>query len=510
MQIRPSSEVFIHTKTKYAGSEKGFTLSSRDEGSIANIIRNMEDRESQMYSQYFDGCSSFGDFLNRIKQCLLPEDLGGFKSFSNEKIKTILQQSLREATVAYDVYLKVDDSNLNSINIMDELKKYLSANNVQVTTSGELRFRATLKDISQLKSIVNSVLKTRYKTASKSVDSLKNRLKTEFENASFINITNSDNVVQEAFFPFSDIGANEISLLSIEEQNVLKNRIRTFYELQSGYSTRSNTFQKAFNETFDALPLEFFVKKSNLNYEIGAAGEFQIALLQNYLTLQGDKVKMTAWFKAKISDTLKSRQSKVDVTLLNEWGIQSKNINEFYPESSNIKQLHTTIFPIELGNYPNFPNSDGFCHWIANYYFNTTFQNEESGNMGEVKEALKSYFIELAHLDFGQRMKDTVNLYWISGRYLVPASQIARQYVSALSGTVSITSSWDGMSNEEFHYKNGEDSPQFTKYFLGNRYSGWEATPQNASTYESLVSNRIQIRTNFKFGEVLKTGYALW
>ena len=47
------------------------------------------------------------------------------------------------------------------------------------------------------------------------------------------------------------------------------------------------------------------------------------------------------------------------------------------------------------------------------------------------------------------------------------------------------------MSNEEFHYKNGEDSPQFTKYFLGNRYSGWEATPQNASTYESLVSNRI-------------------
>ena len=124
---------------------------------------------------------------------------------------------MREATVAYDVYLKVDDSNLNSINIMDELKKYLSANNVQVTTSGELRFRATLKDISQLKSIVNSVLKTRYKTASKSVDSLKNRLKTEFENASFINITNSDNVVQEAFFPFSDIGANEISLLSIEE-----------------------------------------------------------------------------------------------------------------------------------------------------------------------------------------------------------------------------------------------------------------------------------------------------
>jgi hypothetical protein len=84
--------------------------------------------------------------------------------------------------------------------------------------------------------------------------------------------------------------------------------------------------------------------------------------------------------------------------------------------------------------------------FIANYYFNRSYGIQNASLKNELTDQiLPSYFAQIANLDLGEVIrKDTVSFYLISGKYLVPASHIAKAvYQNTLYAPISITSSYN-------------------------------------------------------------------
>ena len=90
---------------------------------------------------------------------------------------------------------------------------------------------------------------------------------------------------------------------------------------------------------------------------------------------------------------------------------------------SLLRNLKTTIHPNKFAKY--LPEGDGvqFLDFLANYYFNDTYQEQNNRQLELLKSGLSSWLIELMNMAMiDSEVGDTVSFYLIGGKYLVPCS----------------------------------------------------------------------------------------
>ena len=268
--------------------------------------------------------------------------------------------------------------------------------------------------------------------------------------------------------------------------------------------------------------IAFFLKGGTLTYFNGAFGEFQIALLSNYILRRtGIKNSILA---SKISNTIgQTEQAKIDVTLLGNLGIQVKNYNP-YTYNYNPIETNTTAesFLNKLSSNGQGISKDdkhqvvSLTSFLANYAFSQDYRamagKDTIPSVKEVEKSLENYAGELYNLSINdsEAFSDTVLFYSFSGMYLVPASEILKAVYNNLKDEnhrtnmeVSIKWKGSGLSQKDMQEKQEDNSPYWTTYWhkaakgSGYRGSGWSRQPTQDTKIKNLLSVT-RIKTGFK------------
>lgn len=263
-------------------------------------------------------------------------------------------------------------------------------------------------------------------------------------------------------------------------------------------------------KAFDAARFFSGGTKSNFIGGVqGALGEFQMALLFQYLTNK----RATYLFPIIKGDVAQGgEQARTDVEIFEGMGLQVKNVSVITDKDGNssfLRDLKTTIHPKKLADeYLAGVNND-FMGFLANFFFNKTYADKYEYEFEELTDALGNWLGEVMNMAVRDKVEDVVTFYVFAGQYLVPCSQILELADKlALQQSVQITSSYKGLDDKEYH-KTQDGVALYQTFWARDDKNQWQHTAQNEKTYKNLVSRSISIRTNFNFFEEMKN-YALW
>jgi hypothetical protein len=113
----------------------------------------------------------------------------------------------------------------------------------------------------------------------------------------------------------------------------------------------------------------------------GSLGEFQTAVIFEYLRNK----KMSAPAMAMIQGNIyrNGEQGKTDVQIFKSLGIQVKNMNiiEQNGKLSLLRDLETNIHPNKFAKYLDDYTATNFLDFLANYYFNLSYQGAMQARM---------------------------------------------------------------------------------------------------------------------------------
>ena len=298
-----------------------------------------------------------------------------------------------------------------------------------------------------------------------------------------------------------------------------RNNIRDFLFNKAAQYNASDNMIAALRMTWETnferklSQMAFWEKGGNVSAVAGAFGEFQAALLSNYIKVVLQHSRLP---QAIISETInQNEQPKVDVTFLKDIGVQVKNYNPF-TSGSKSDFFKSEIHPTKLVRYPDFNvNQTDFFDFLTNYFFNSTYQNQNTGKFSALEDRLGDYFAEILSLDLSAEITDTVTFYYISGQYLVPGSELlAMAYSSIVGGldrsNVSITGPGPAGSDEDFKFINkaGIHHQPFSKWWEITGYNKHDKVPtfmptsQNLTEYNNLINSKISIRTGFHYKSI--------
>lgn len=536
----------LHTKSSYAESNildissimnNSFSKTDRLIGQI-HLLRT---QENAMYNQLL-GVSDYFSFRQKILEMFDGHfgkiDRQVFQYFSNENIrKELVNSSLtrRNQGARQDVKIVLTVQS-KAIDLQRELKK----GGINVLASGNQLTLNLGPDINVAKKTLNTLIKTRFKHASKNIklfDELLNpsnntQLLSLFaealsgHNISKVSISNPNYGQQSQEFFVQGPALNifkfkaEDFTTALHSQNQdLREQVKfqliqarediyNYIYHSSGIGQASREMQVAFkNVWFRNIEnkfenLAFFEKGGVINSLVGAFGEFQNALLLEYINLKGSK---NPQLNALISNTLKGEQDKADITVFSSIGFQVKNYD---PRGSGA--IDTNIHPSKLVHYPDvISNTTTFFDFLANFYFNSDFQEAHEQDLIGLKEYLGQFFGELANLAVADSIKDTVHFYLIEGSYLVPASYllsamlIDQQASKNFSSKVEITGPSQTYSDDEFENlleqrKRKRREGLLSRYWI-KKDEEFYPTSYNKSAWGKLISHDISIRSQFNY-----------
>lgn len=382
-----------------------------------------------------------------------------------------------------------------------------------------------LNDVALLKSVVNVTLKRNLNVEAQSLEWFKNKIldtdnlisftthKREFvwEQGSKLRTKDKNGKTN----PFA-IKKSGLAEKDKDQQKQIENEIKAFIKQTIGYDKTSTDFQAAFDLAWytqiskQDLGIAGYTWNGAIANIVGAFGEFQTYVLFKYVArLFGKKIQ------GQIADAfIKGEQLKADVRFFNNFGIQVKNYTGYGTE---LKKFKFNIHPDKLVQYPQVSEWIGssFLEYIANYYFNKDIYRAP---FGMIIEGLKSAFAEIASMGTTRFVQDTVCLYNLGNGYLIPASELLKKVYS--QGTqldetqVSITSAYEGLTNEEYHKiitnKEGERVAAFSPYWEMGKKHTWKPTPKNRILYSQLIHSRISIRAVVPFDQFRLEEYNLW
>ena len=313
-------------------------------------------------------------------------------------------------------------------------------------------------------------------------------------------------------------------------------KIKDFFYSSAGLNVASGTqalksaFQQTWQDNISSIEygIAFFLKGGTLTYFNGAFGEFQTALLSNYILQRTGAIIKDKTLASKISNTIgQTEQAKVDVTLLGNLGIQVKNYNP-YTYNYNPIETNTTAesFLNKLGSNGQDVSVDdksqvlSLTSFLANYAFSQDYRAMAGKgtipSVEDVEKSLENYAGELYNLSIirstpqSKAYSDTVLFYSFSGMYLVPASVILQAVYDNLDKNnrtnvrVSIKWDGDGLSSEDMQKGQGKyNSPYWTKYWhrtvkgLGYQETEWSRQSAQDTKIKNLLSVT-RIKTGFK------------
>lgn len=547
--------VALHTNPiKWA--EEGFQLFSSEFENSKNIdtqktrlkgqIARLQDQEKAVYGRFFSGCTTYKDFITRLQKLFDKEynvDMQIIKNFAAEKIQVLLNKNFGTQIMPSKnlvTEIEIINPNVTKIDIGNILKgtsgNFKLSNNII-----KLDIRMDDAGIKAMKELLNKAQGKHFHTASLGTDCMKAYLKHLVVEKHLPEETQKEKIqaITKGFHTTKFIGDSDLryTLADIKDsskqadiQRATK-KIKDFFYSSAGLNVASGTqalkdaFQKTWQDNISSIEygIAFFLKGGTLTYFSGAFGEFQTALLSNYI-LRRTGIKDST-LASKISNTIgQAEQAKIDVKLLGDLGIQVKNYNP-YTYNYNPIETNTTAesFLNKLGNSgQEIPVDDqaqvtSLTSFLANYAFSQDYRAMAGKgtipSVEEIEKSLANYAGELYNLSINnsEAFSDTVLFYSFSGMYLVPASEILKAVYNNLKDEnhrtnmeVSIKWGGDGLSSEDMKKGQGKyNSPYWTKYWhrtvKGLGYQGTEWSRQSAQDTE--IKNLLsvtRIQTGFK------------
>ena len=547
--------VALHTNP-IAWAEKGYQLFSSEFENSKNIdtqktrlerqIKLLQDQETAVYDKFFSGCKTYDDFIRRLRELFDTKhnvDMQIIQNFAAEKIQVLLDknfgtQMLPSKNLITEIEIKNPD--VTKIDIGNILKgtsgNFKLSNNII-----KLDIRMDDAGIKAMKELLNKAQGKHFRTDSLGTDCLKTYLKHLVVEKNLPKETKDEKIqaITKGFHTTKFIGDSDLryTLADIKDESKKANirlatkKIKDFFYSSEGLNVASGTralkraFKQTWNDNINRIEygIAFFLKGGTLTYLNGAFGEFQTALLSNYILQRTGAIKDKT-LASKISNTIgQTEQAKVDVTLLGDLGIQVKNYNP-YTYNYNPIETNTTAesFLNKLGsNGQAISKGDehqvvSLTSFLANYAFSQDYRamagKDTIPSVKEVEKSLENYAGELYNLSINdsEAFSDTVLFYSFSGLYLVPASEILKAVYNNLKDenhrtNIGVSIKWkgDGLSSEDMQKNQKDNSPYWTKYWhktakgSGYRGSGWSRQPAQDTKIKNLLSVT-RIKTGFK------------
>lgn len=539
-------EQLFSSSTAFANSQNVKKQRSR----LKKQIGLLRKQEEEVYGRFFAGCTKYRDFIKRLRELFDTKhniDMQIIKNFAAEKIQVLLDknfgtQMLPSKNLITEIEIKNPD--VTKIDIGNILKgtsgNFKLSNNII-----KLDIRMDDAGIKAMKELLNKAQGKHFRTDSLGTDCLKTYLKHLIVEKNLPKETREEKIqaITKGFRTTKFIGDSDLryTLADIKDPSKKANiryatkKIKDFFYSSEGLNVASGTralkkaFQRTWKDNINRIEygIAFFLKGGTLTYFNGAFGEFQTALLSNYILQRTGAIKDKT-LASKISNTIgQTEQAKVDVTLLGNLGIQVKNYNP-YTYNYNPIETNTTAesFLNKLGSNGQDISEDdqhqvvSLTSFLANYAFSQDYRamagKDTIPTVKEVEKSLENYAGELYNLSIIQptpqstAYSDTVLFYSFSGMYLVPASVILQAVYDNLKNEnhrtnmeVSIKWKGDGLSSKDMQEKQKDNSPYWTIYWhkaakgSGYRGSGWSRQPTQDTEIKNLLSVT-RIKTGFK------------
>jgi hypothetical protein len=515
----------LHTSSVYGITDIDLNFQKREDLNYAAL----EAKEAELYKKF--GKNTYEDFLITIRDLFNGEDRKIIQRFSPSELSPRIETFTTKSAGIYqpEVKFSFDWSQLSESNtkIREDIRKSFTLKNKDLIVSNTVTdefFNFSIDDKQLQNFIKDHFSYHRYKkdwskylhSFMKSLSAY-NVVKAYGKNPEtgsfdvplkFATIPNFPwGVLKEDVELAKQLGNSDELVQELKRAtDTIKNFI--FSELGGGATPDlKKAIEITWNTNFGPKrndPLLFFsggTKGNFISGVQGALGEFQSALIFNYL---GMKIGDPALAKIVGSAYKNNEQLRTDVNIFSNIGIQVKNFNSMINEGNlgfvNDRSIGSTIHPVDFSQY--LPNKNNFLDFLANYYFNTTYQEEVRDDFEELIIDLGNYLGEIMNMSINNVLKDTFSFYLISGKYLVPGSRILKMADQInLRNSIEITSSYHGLPDLAYEMpmlerKDGRRRPVYTDYWV-KRSGNWEPTGKNRQTYDQLISKLISIRTNF-------------
>lgn len=564
----------LHTSSAWAVKEIDLTFQKRSDSEIDDSINKLRSSEQKLYKEF--GKNDYEGFIIQLRSFFNKDDMEAISRFEPKYLEQALRKfasgrgKLYEQKVEIVLHLdKLKDFNLREGSLREAVKnKGLAAMEAKEQhdpffkidgIEGDLPKITLTYNYNTIKTVLNTFFKGHNFTTTADVmrnaDALINRLAAPEVNAIEATILRKDNPDYREKFIFSTIpnfpwGLDKKTYLDAKNNNpdeskneVLKEVKRAVKEIKE-YIINELVGNKASQDLRDAAVLTWeknFIDKENnpalffsggktdnfIGAVQGALGEFQTALIFTFLHKKLGSSKY-AEIIGNIYKKGTSEQLKTDVQIANSIGLQVKNVSIIKDELGN----EAFVRDLEAGAHPDkleyqLAQGEQFVTYIANYYFNTTFQDETKTTFNQMIDMLQGYLGEVMNMAINEGIDDNISFYLIAGKYLVPASEILEAAKELqLRENLEVTSSYKGKSDEEYYEKIGRtrtlnqdgkkkkkstSSPLFTDYWRRNKAAsdGWDPYFKNKILFNELISSRISIKTHFNIMKKIEQ-YALF
>lgn len=522
----------VHTHSGYAKgniNKEFISTLANGKSEIEGKIAALKTKEQELYAQF--GKSSYEEFIMEIRALFNSEDKRVIDRFQANSLSSSLQQftSANSELLGQEVKIIVNYKGDN------KLKLKLTE---QGSKTADLSFEGVFT-AEAVKKWFNSYFKGhRFISSSESMVAMDALLK-KMESEELIRIQTKPTKTSSTYVDYhkSTIPNYPWGVLKqdIENAEVYKEikddlvralqRIKTFIfsELGAGASQELKmAIQAVWTRNFGGSwsdPIRFFASSTKGNFISGvqgSLGEFQTAVIFEYL--RNRKSLSPAMSQIMGNVYRRGEQGKTDVQIFKSLGIQVKNVSviENNGQLSLLRDLKTTIHPSKFAKHLEEPSATYFLDFLANYYFNTSYQDAMEGRMNQLRYRLSYWLIEVMNMAMADvAVGDTVSFYMIGGKYLVPCSRLIEAGKELkLANSIEITSSYKGHDDTGYARhgtkptKNSSRTSLYELYWTKDE-DAWAPTGENYSTYHRLIDKDISIRTHFNlFDEIEK--YAIW
>lgn len=538
----------LHTNSIYANKMSVSIKDMKRKESIGKGIRKTQllNKEQQLYIKF--GAKSYSGFKTKIQELLGINiesenlDVEVLKRFSAENLKSYLDRYSSykngiEIEQEYKYIFNFDKaSKINlSKEFKDELEKIGTVNLMDKTISLKLNTSTTKK----IKEILKKYENRKFKEDSKDKRALKkyllelNKIDSKFieiiqegveigsgnDNSNQNEIIAKYNIVAPNF-PWSMTkkfmeefqllyGKEELNKALRDASNVINSFIE---ELSKGASKQLLDAIETVKKQMvpDGVYIATIFKgNTSQNFKSavqGIFGEFQAAVIFEYVKNKAkklnnqDNISNIEDIKAQVQGTERSEkgeQIKADVSLFEGMGIQIKN----YTSSLD---LETNIHPDTFSGILEENGAQKFLFFLANYFFNKTYQNQKADLFSNVAKILveRDILFLMSFLKEDEKA-DAVTFYLINGEYFVPASQIM-EWASKMSEAPSeiITSKYNGKDDEEW-------KENFTDFWV-KKENRWLLGKKNKTESKNLIGKDISLRKHFHISPSDLAKYSLF
>ena len=308
-------------------SSKAFAHSQnvkKQRSRLKQQIGLLRKQEEKVYGRFFANCTKYRDFIKRLRELFDTKhniDMQIIQNFAAEKIQVLLDKNFGTQILPSKnliTEIEVINPDVTEIDI-GKILKGTSGNFKLSNNIIKLNIRMDDAGIKAMKELLNKAQGKHFRTDSLGTDCLKTCLKHLIVEKNLPKETQEEKIqaITKGFHTTKFIGDSDLryTLADIKDPSKKANirhatkKIKDFFYSSEGLNVASGTralkkaFQRTWKDNINRIEygIAFFLKGGTLTYFSGAFGEFQIALLSNYLLLLHESISalnihLVSWY----------------------------------------------------------------------------------------------------------------------------------------------------------------------------------------------------------------------